>query len=863
MSRGRASRCRVRGAAACGRFVAVLCLVLAMAPARGEDRKSGLMMRLTDRAWAWVARDERSSNGALLVGDEAALVVDPGLTPALAREFLAAARQVTDRPVRWVVLTHWHPDHALGTICLEDLSAQVIAHPRTRRSLAEKAARVRDTMAARAPDRAERTALERCPLHLPARTIEKREVLELGGHPVEVFHPGAAHTAGDLVVWSASERVLVTGDLFLRDSCPSMGEGSVEVWQQALRDLAALKPLAVVPGHFAPGSVDDLLRFRSYLQAQWDAVRQALAGGLSPEAVVTQAVFPAFSTFRQFPQYGATFAGNARAILHEIQSAPAAAGQAGPFKVVATLRVGKAPHQIAFSADGSRAYIAAAGSNRITTVDATTRTVMGGFDVPGTPLGVAELPGGDLAVSAFRSDRVARFSAAGQRREPDLATGDGPSLLVPVSAGQFLVVAERAHRLWMVDGTHFALEEDYATGRRPFPPAVTRDGRKAFVPNYDDGTITVVDLWNRNVLATVPVGEHPSGGVVLPGDILYAVAVRGENRIALINTASHQVVGSIGAGIGEEPFSVVSAPDGRFAFVNNTASHDVSVMDLASRRVVARVPVGRIPIVMAVQPGGRTLWVSCEGSHQVDVIAIPPAARPAEEPQAPPEVAVLGMIHAGHRTSARWGLDQVRETIRRFAPDVVCAEIPPDRWERIWTDWTERGVIEDERVQLFPEYTDVLLPLAIQLGFQVEPCAAWTREMAELRRQRIHQHETDPALREAHEAYEKRLAEVKARHAQEPLDEEDPRVIHSALYDRRTREELEPYDEFLNDWIGPGGWTHINEAHLRRIDRVIQRHPGQRILITFGAGHKYRILEHLRRRSGIRLVDITGYLPEE
>ena len=151
----------------------------------------------------------------------------------------------------------------------------------------------------------------------------------------------------------------------------------------------------------------------------------------------------------------------------------------------------------------------------------------------------------------------------------------------------------------------------------------------AFVPNYDDGTVTVVDLRDHRVFDPVQVGSKPSGGAVLPGDREYAVAVRGEDRIAFVSAASRKVVGSLKEGIGRSPFSVVLSPDGRLAFVNNTASHDVSVILLPERRVVARVPVGEMPIVMAVHPSGETLWVSSEGSHELSVIEIPKRWRSA------------------------------------------------------------------------------------------------------------------------------------------------------------------------------------------------------------------------------------------
>jgi YVTN family beta-propeller protein len=187
----------------------------------------------------------------------------------------------------------------------------------------------------------------------------------------------------------------------------------------------------------------------------------------------------------------------------------------------------------------------------------------------------------------------------------------------------------------VLDPRGFRLVEEYPTGRRPFPPVFTSNGQTVFVPGYDDGTVTVVDLAKRRVAATIPVGKKPSGGAVLPGDAEYAVAVRGEDRIAFVSTTRHEVLASLSEGIGQSPFSVVVAPDGVRAFVNNTASHDVSVIDLRTRRVVARLPVGEIPIVMAVHRAPATspsasgvqdtLWVACEGSHRLHIVALPPA----------------------------------------------------------------------------------------------------------------------------------------------------------------------------------------------------------------------------------------------
>jgi YVTN family beta-propeller protein len=638
----------------------------------------GRLTRLTPRAWVWVSDEDRSANGTLLVGDKAALVVDPGLTPSHARRFLAAVRRATDRPVRWAVLTHWHPDHSLGAVCLDTPGLALVAHPHTRQNLAEQAAAVRDQLAEHARDAEERAGLVACRPRLPTETVAERQVFDLGGHTVEVFHPGTAHTQGDLVVWSPAERVLATGDLFLHDSAPSMGEGSVRTWIEALGRLLALEPRSVIPGHFAPGTAADLMRFRSYLQAQWQHAEAGLKAGRSVEDIARTARFPAFASFKEYPNYQATFADNARAVAGELGQpassgtprtapAPAPGAESGPpgsgprpapdpgYETLAVLDVGKAPHQIVFSADGRRAFVAAAESDRIVEIDVATRTIEGSRPVTGTPLGVAVLPGDQgLAVSRFLGGRIARLPPRTGEVVPDPVdnrpTGEGPSLIVGplpgapgVPGGRFLIAVEGANRLRVLDPRGFRLVEEYPTGRRPFPPAFTSNGRKVFVPGYDDGTVTVVDLEKRRVEATIPVGKKPSGGAVLPGDAEYAVAVRGEDRVAFVSTTRHEVLGSLGEGIGKSPFSVVVAPDGLRALVNNTASHDVSVIDLRARRVVARIPVGEIPIVMAVHrapsaspssSGARdTLWVACEGSHRLHIVALPPVSGASAAPR--------------------------------------------------------------------------------------------------------------------------------------------------------------------------------------------------------------------------------------
>ena len=223
----------------------------------------------------------------------------------------------------------------------------------------------------------------------------------------------------------------------------------------------------------------------------------------------------------------------------------------------------------------------------------------------------------------------------------------------------------------------------------------------------------------------------------------------------------------------------------------------------------------------------------------------------------------MGMIHGGHLTSDRWGLDQVESTIRNFRPDAICVEIPPNRWERVWRDYTERRVVEDPRTVRFPEYNDRILALAVEMGIEVIPCAAWTTEMNDLRTERTRQFNENDEWAEQRADYEEGLTRIRREYEVGLGEIDDPRVLHSDIYDNRAREEYSLRDRHISDWQGPGGWRHINEAHMRWVNRAVDASRGRRLLVTFGAGHKYWFLDSLRKRGDVRLLDLREFLPQD
>jgi len=246
--------------------------------------------------YAYISNNDASANSTFLVSDQGILVVDTGLNAQEGRKLLAEIRKVSPAPVRWIVNTHYHPDHRGGNSVVSP-DAIIISTEFTR-SHAEKPSQENSVGEAVGP---------------------KGLVLYVGGHEVQIYHPGPAHTQGDLVVYFPDEHAIVTGDLFLTNSCPAMDDGDMENWITALDHMLALPVEHVVPGHFELATKSELQRFRNYLADLRDKVVRMYRQGTPLERIQSSLALDAYKNFRQYPNYEATFKDNAAAYYQQLQ----------------------------------------------------------------------------------------------------------------------------------------------------------------------------------------------------------------------------------------------------------------------------------------------------------------------------------------------------------------------------------------------------------------------------------------------------------------------------------------------------------------------------------------------------------------
>ena len=223
---------------------------------------------------------EGRPNAGFVVTSEGVVVIDALASPQQGQQLVNAIRRVTQAPITWLVLTHHHPDHHFGAIVFRRLGAKVIAHP-DRRVLASEAGedaliadwvRVVGLDAMRGFEFAD----------TPDRPVTGVDTLTLGERTIIISHPGAAHTAGDLMVWLPQERVLFAGDLLVEDGVTMVVDGSSGELLKALAAIDSLHPRVVVPGHGGiPRDPSQLVaRTREYISGLRTEMRAAVEHGV-------------------------------------------------------------------------------------------------------------------------------------------------------------------------------------------------------------------------------------------------------------------------------------------------------------------------------------------------------------------------------------------------------------------------------------------------------------------------------------------------------------------------------------------------------------------------------------------------------
>ncbi len=235
---------------------------------------------------------EGDPNSGVVVGPEGVLVVDAQATPAMAADVVARIRTVTDRPVRHVVLTHYHAVRVLGASGYK--GAEIIGSEACRAMIVERGQQDMDSEIGRFP-RLFRGKDSIPGLTWPTLTFRERMTLWMGSLEVQLIHVGRSHTAGDVVVWLPKERVLYSGDVVEFGATPYCGDAHFTDWPATLAVAEALGAEALVPGRGRAlvGRAQVAEAFdgtRDFVTDLFAIVKKAAVGGAEIGAVYAEAM---------------------------------------------------------------------------------------------------------------------------------------------------------------------------------------------------------------------------------------------------------------------------------------------------------------------------------------------------------------------------------------------------------------------------------------------------------------------------------------------------------------------------------------------------------------------------------------------
>ena len=248
------------------------------------EAKKTTFIQLSEHCWAYTA--EGDPNTGVIIGDDSVLICDALATPVMAQGLIAEIRRITDKPIKYVVLSHYHAVRVLGASGYKAAGLQeIIASQGTYEMIVERGAQDMQSEYERFPRLFQN--FDSIPgLTWPTLVFKDEMTLWMGSLEVKIMHPGAGHTRGDTVVWVPSERVLFSGDLVEADAACYTGDAQLEEWPTTLDVLAALGAQKLVPGRgpalLTPERVKAGLDYtRDFVTTLLGAAREAVAQGMN------------------------------------------------------------------------------------------------------------------------------------------------------------------------------------------------------------------------------------------------------------------------------------------------------------------------------------------------------------------------------------------------------------------------------------------------------------------------------------------------------------------------------------------------------------------------------------------------------
>jgi glyoxylase-like metal-dependent hydrolase (beta-lactamase superfamily II) len=252
--------------------------------------KKTSFVKLSDNAYAYTA--EGDPNSGVIIGDDSVMVIDTTATPLMAQSLIRHIRSVTDLPIKYVVLSHYHAVRVLGASAyFAEGAEQIIASRGTHELIVERGEQDMKSEIERFPRLF--AGVESVPgLTWPTMVFDKEMSIFMGKLEVRLAHIGMGHTRGDTIAWIPSQKICFSGDLVEYGAAAYTGDAQLEEWPATLEALRALGFDKLVPGRgealLTPEQVNEGIDYtRDFVTTLLDSAKEAVARNMSLKEAMT------------------------------------------------------------------------------------------------------------------------------------------------------------------------------------------------------------------------------------------------------------------------------------------------------------------------------------------------------------------------------------------------------------------------------------------------------------------------------------------------------------------------------------------------------------------------------------------------
>ena len=228
------------------------------------------LVRIADNVYSYVdvkgaaPQNSFGANAGIIIGKDGIVVIDTLISSKEAKRFIYDIRKISDKPIKYVVNTHFHLDHTFGNAEFEKLGAIIIAQANDDKNLHNAGeATLKNAAAYGLTER----DMEGTTIAYPQLSFNDKLEINLGDQKIGLIYAGTSHTGGSILVYLPDKKILFAGDILFTNYHPYIADGDIEGWTKSLDYIMKMDVITIIPGHGPISTKKDVTDMKAYLIA--------------------------------------------------------------------------------------------------------------------------------------------------------------------------------------------------------------------------------------------------------------------------------------------------------------------------------------------------------------------------------------------------------------------------------------------------------------------------------------------------------------------------------------------------------------------------------------------------------------------